>query len=108
MLCYFLKYKVLCIKNISSEIQFKQIKSFFEKFGFLSRIFFTKHSKNIKNFKIQKIYPIIGWIEYLNKKDAKHAVEYFKKYTLNSYLPTDILVEYLRNFSWDELIGFFC
>ena len=59
-------------------------------------------------FKTLYVDKRLSWIEYLNKKDAKHAVEYFKKYTLNSYLPTDILVEYLRNFSWDELIGFFC
>nr|UXY87801.1 pre-rRNA-processing protein ESF2 [Cryptomonas curvata] len=106
---YKLKTKrgILFLKNISSETEFKKIKNVFEKFGFISRIFFIKQIKSLVKFKTQNTHQLWGWIEYLNKKDAKQAMSYFKKFILNSNLPLSISVEYLRSFNWEELSNFF-
>ena len=107
VISYRKKPGILYVKNISAGIQFKEVKNIFEKFGNLGRIFFIKRHEHTSKFKIQKIHRVAGWIEYLNKKDAKQAMAYLKKYSLSSYLSTNISVEYLRNFSWEELTGFF-
>nr|UXY88304.1 pre-rRNA-processing protein ESF2 [Cryptomonas curvata] len=101
------KKGILFLKNIPFEYYYKEIKYLFEIFGDLGRIFFINDIKNLNNFKLKKKNHILGWIEYLNKKNAKQAMAYFKKFTSNPYLSADISVRYLRSFNWDELSGFF-
>jgi RNA recognition motif-containing protein len=100
------KKGVLFLKNIPFECHYKEIKKLFEIFGDLGRIFFIYDVENLNDFKLKKNH-ILGWIEYLNKKNAKQAMAYFKKFTPNQYLSVDISVRYLRSFNWDELSGFF-
>ena len=102
-----IKRGILFLKNVPSKINFKIIKNIFGKFGFISRVFFIRQTKNVIKFKIQKSHKLWVWIEYLNKKDAKQATSYIKKFLLNSQLLPNISIAYLRSFSWEELSSFF-
>ena len=101
------KKGILFLRNIPFECHYKKIKNLFEIFGDLGRIFFINDIKNLNNYKLKKKNHILGWVEYLNKKNAKQAMTYFKKFTPNQYISSNISVRYLRSFNWDELNGFF-
>jgi hypothetical protein len=101
------KKGVLFIRNILFDIHYKEIKNLFAVFGDLGRIFFINDIENLNYYK-QKTSPnILGWVEYLNKNNAKQAMVYFKKFKSHQYLSADISVRYLRSFNWGELNRFF-
>ena len=99
------KRGVLFLKNIPHRSYYKQIKDIFKLFGYLGRIFFVNHDKNLN--KLNSKYKALGWIEYLNKKNAQQAYIFLKKHDFVHFSSTRISVKYLRNFDWNELIEFF-
>ena len=77
----------------------------FDRFGILGRMYFVKYNpnKNQSNLKTNAI----GWIEYLDKKSARQAYIFLKKYNfIHKYLP-EVTVKYLKSFKWDDLLYLF-
>ncbi|KAI1383666.1 Pre-rRNA-processing protein ESF2 [Hypoxylon trugodes] len=90
-----------------------KLRSLLEPYGKINRIFLTpedpqERARRIRHGGNKKHMYTDGWVEFVNKKDAKKAVELLNARTIggkkNTYYRDDIWnLLYLKGFKWDNL-----
>ena len=104
---------VVYLSRIPPFMKPTKLRSLLEPYGAINRIFLTpedpaSHARRVRNGGNKKRSFTDGWVEYVNKKDAKHACELLNAKTIGgrkgSYYHDDVWnLLYLRGFKWDNL-----
>jgi ESF2/ABP1 family protein len=104
---------VVYLSRIPPFMKPTKLRSLLEPYGAINRIFLTpedpaSHTRRVRNGGNKKRSFTDGWVEYVNKKDAKHACELLNAKTIGgkkgSYYHDDVWnLLYLRGFKWDNL-----
>ncbi|KAK8009976.1 Pre-rRNA-processing protein ESF2 [Apiospora arundinis] len=107
------KSGVVYLSRIPPFMKPQKLRSLLEPYGKINRIFLspedpTAHSRRVRNGGNKKRSFTDGWVEFLNKKDAKAAVELLNARTIGgkkgTYYRDDIWnLLYLKGFKWHNL-----
>ncbi|KAG0653091.1 18S rRNA factor 2 [Hyphodiscus hymeniophilus] len=104
---------VVYLSRIPPFMKPMKLRSLLEPYGAINRIFLTpedpvSHTRRVRNGGNKKRSFADGWVEFVNKKDAKHACELLNAKIIGgkkgSYYHDDVWnLLYLRGFKWDNL-----
>jgi ESF2/ABP1 family protein len=104
---------VVYLSRIPPFMKPTKLRSLLEPYGAINRIFLTpedpaSHTRRVRNGGNKKRSFTDGWVEFVNKKDAKHACELLNAKTIGgkkgSYYHDDVWnLLYLRQFKWHNL-----
>ncbi|KAK8105030.1 hypothetical protein PG999_008389 [Apiospora kogelbergensis] len=107
------KSGVVYLSRIPPFMKPQKLRSLLEPYGKINRIFLSPedplaHSRRVRNGGNKKRSFTDGWVEFLNKKDAKAAVELLNARTIGgkkgTYYRDDIWnLLYLKGFKWHNL-----
>lgn len=104
---------VVYLSRIPPFMKPTKLRSLLEPYGAINRIFLTpedpaSHTRRVRNGGNKKRSFTDGWVEFVNKKDAKHACELLNAKTIGgkkgSYYHDDVWnLLYLKGFKWNNL-----
>jgi ESF2/ABP1 family protein len=104
---------VVYLSRIPPFMKPSKLRSLLEPYGAINRIFLTpedpsSHARRVRNGGNKKRSFIDGWIEYINKADAKKACELLNTKTIGgkkgTYYHDDVWnLLYLKGFKWHNL-----
>ena len=104
---------VVYLSRIPPFMKPTKLRSLLELHGTINRIFLTpedpaSHTRRVRNGGNKKRSYTDGWVEFVHKKDAKHACELLNAKIIGgkkgSYYHDDVWnLRYLRGFKWDHL-----
>jgi ESF2/ABP1 family protein len=104
---------VVYLSRIPPFMKPSKLRSLLEPYGAINRIFLTpedpaSHARRVRNGGNKKGFFIDGWIEYVNKADAKKACELLNARTIGgkkgTYYHDDVWnLLYLKGFKWHNL-----
>lgn len=104
---------VVYLSRIPPFMKPTKLRSLLEPYGAINRIFLTpedpaSHTRRVRNGGNKKRSFIDGWVEYVNKADAKQACELLNARTIGgkkgTYYHDDVWnLLYLKGFKWNNL-----
>ncbi|KAL3418462.1 pre-rRNA-processing protein esf2 [Phlyctema vagabunda] len=104
---------VVYLSRIPPFMKPSKLRSLLEPYGTINRIFLSpedpaSHSRRVKNGGNKKRSFVDGWVEFVNKADAKHACELLNAKIIGgkkgSYYHDDVWnLLYLKGFKWNSL-----
>ena len=104
---------VVYLSRIPPFMKPTKLRSLLEPYGAINRIFLSpedpaSHTRRVRNGGNKKRSFTDGWVEYVNKKDAKHACELLNARTIGgkkgTYYHDDVWnLLYLKGFKWNNL-----
>ena len=104
---------VVYLSRIPPFMKPTKLRSLLEPYGAINRIFLTpedpaSHTRRVRNGGNKKRSFTDGWVEFVDKKDAKHACELLNAKIIGgkkgSYYHDDVWnLLYLRGFKWNNL-----
>ncbi|KAK8128936.1 Pre-rRNA-processing protein ESF2 [Apiospora sp. TS-2023a] len=107
------KSGVVYLSRIPPFMKPQKLRSLLEPYGKINRIFLSPedplaHSRRVRNGGNKKRSFVDGWVEFINKKDAKAAVDLLNARTIGgkkgTYYRDDIWnLLYLKGFKWNNL-----
>lgn len=107
------KSGVVYLSRIPPFMKPQKLRSLLEPYGPINRIFLSpedpaSHTRRVRNGGNKKRSFTDGWVEYVNKKDAKHACELLNARTIGgkkgTYYHDDVWnLLYLKGFKWHNL-----
>jgi ESF2/ABP1 family protein len=107
------KSGVVYLSRIPPFMKPAKLRSLLEPYGAINRIFLTpedpaSHTRRVRNGGNKKRSFVDGWVEYINKKDAKAVCELLNAKTIGgkkgSYYHDDVWnLLYLKGYKWNNL-----
>ena len=104
---------VVYLSRIPPFMKPQKLRSLLEPYGAINRIFLTpedpeSHKRRVRNGGNKKRSYTDGWVEFISKKDAKHACELLNARTIGgkkgTYYHDDVWnLLYLKGFKWHNL-----
>jgi ESF2/ABP1 family protein len=104
---------VVYLSRIPPFMKPQKLRSLLEPYGAINRIFLTpedpaSHTRRVRNGGNKKRSFTVGWVEYVNKADAKKACELLNTRTIGgkkgTYYHDDVWnLLYLKGFKWNNL-----
>jgi ESF2/ABP1 family protein len=104
---------VVYLSRIPPFMKPQKLRSLLEPYGAINRIFLTpedpeSRKRRVRNGGNKKRSYTDGWVEFINKKDAKHACELLNARTIGgkkgTYYHDDVWnLLYLKGFKWNNL-----
>lgn len=107
------KSGVVYLSRVPPFMKPQKLRSLLEPYGTINRIFLTpedptSHTKRVRNGGNKKRSYTDGWVEFVNKANAKHACELLNAKTIGgkkgTYYRDDVwTLLYLKGFKWSHL-----
>ncbi|KUJ13882.1 uncharacterized protein LY89DRAFT_590501 [Mollisia scopiformis] len=104
---------VVYISRIPPFMKLHKLRSLLEKYGIINRIFLAPEesaarTRRVRNSRNKRKLYTEGWVEFVNKKNAKEACELLNTRVIgrkkSGYYHDDVLnLRYLKNFKWNNL-----